>query len=113
MESLGAGVRNLSPTTIRTAGAFLAVAADARNGSLPGDELPGVDPEVSPGCAARSPRRRWRSVLAGAVGERLGGGVQLLACDVGVAAHGREVCVAEVLGDQPSVAGGLAQPRRG
>ena len=75
MESLGAGVRELSPTTIRTAGAFLAVPADARNGSFPGGELLGVDPEVSPGCAARSPRRRWRSVLAGTVSERLGGGV--------------------------------------
>jgi len=91
MESLGAGVRKLSPTTIRTAGAFLAVPADARNGSFPGGELLGVDPEVSPGCAADSPRRRWRSVLAGTVSERLGGGVQLLACDVGIAAHGREV----------------------
>jgi hypothetical protein len=81
--------------------------------SLPGGELPGVDPELLPGCVARSPGRGWRSVLAGAVGERLGGGVQLLACDVGIAAHGREVCVTEVLGDQAGVAGGLAQPRRG
>ena len=112
MESLGAGVRKLSPTTICTARAFLAVAADARNGSLPDGELPWVDPEVSPGCAARSPERRWQSVLAPTVNERLGGGVQLLACDVGIAAHGREVCVTEVLGDQAGVAGGLAQPRR-
>src|SRR5271165_2603780 len=79
MESLGAGVRKLSPTTIRAAGAFLAAAADARNGSIPGGELLGVDREVSPGCAARGPGRQWRSVLAGAVGERLSGGVQLLA----------------------------------
>jgi hypothetical protein len=91
MESLGAGVRKLSPTTIRAAGAFLAGAADARKGSLPRRELPGVDPEVSSGGAARRPGRRWRSVVAGAVGERLGGGVQLIACDVGIAAHGREV----------------------
>jgi hypothetical protein len=73
MESLGAGVRKLSPTTIRAAGAFLAVAADARNGSFPGGELLGVNPEVSPVCTARSSGRRWRSVLAGAVSERLGG----------------------------------------
>ncbi len=108
MESLGAGVRKLSPTTIRAAGAFLAGAADARKGSFPGGELAGMDPDVSPGCVARRPRLRWRSLLARAVGERLGGGVELLACDVGIAAHGREVCVAEVLGDQAGVAGGLA-----
>jgi hypothetical protein len=91
MESLGAGVRTLSPTTIRAAGAFLAVAADARNGSFPGGELLGVDPEVSRGSPARRPGRGWQTLVARAVGERLGGGVELLACDVGIAAHGREV----------------------
>ncbi len=91
MESLGTSVRRPSPTTIRAAGAFLPGVADARKGSFPGGELLGVDPEVSPGCVGRSPG----SVLAGAVSERLGGCVQLLACDVGIAAHGREVCVAE------------------
>ena len=79
MESLGAGVRSLPPTTIHTAGAFLAGAADARKGSLPRGELLGTNHlrgwlwrvgGSSPGaCAA----------LAGGVGERLSCGVELVA----------------------------------
>ena len=44
----------------------------------------------------------------GTVGERLGRGVELLACDVRVARDRGEVCVAEVLGDQAGIAGRLA-----
>jgi hypothetical protein len=38
--------------------------------------------------------------------------VQLVACDMGVAVHGRQIGVVQVLGDQARVAGGAAQPRR-
>ena len=46
-------------------------------------------------------------------GERGGGFVQFLVGDVGVATDRREVCVAEVGGDEAGVAGLLAEPGRG
>jgi hypothetical protein len=39
-----------------------------------------------------------------------GGGVEFVARDVRIAAHGGQVCVAEVLGDQARVGGRLAKP---
>src|SRR5205085_4648205 len=48
----------------------------------------------------RTPSRRE----SGLCGDRLGGGVKLIASDVGVAADGREIGVAKVLSDEAGVA---------
>jgi hypothetical protein len=70
------------------------------------------------GAISRGPRIRRLFITRlrlgrGSIGHRLRRSVQLVAGDVGIAADRRQVGVSEVLGHQPRVAGGLAQPCRG
>src|SRR5271167_1068656 len=113
MESLGAGVRSLPPATIRTANVISSRRSGCSHWSVPGGQLRRIDDLRGRPWPVRGSSRGGYPALAWVAGERLGGGVELLARDVGVAAHRREVCMSEVLGDQPGIACGLAQPRRG
>ena len=79
--------------------------------SIPCRELTGVD--VAPPPAFEGGVRRGdRPRSTHCVGQDLRRVVELGVGNVGVAGHGGEVCVTQVLGDQTRVAGGFSQLRR-
>ena len=108
MEPLGACARE-NPGSARHRESISSRRGGSPQRSVPGRELLRIHAPASPGSPARSAGRGamgWTIAL----GEDAGRDVQLLLCDVRVAGHGGEVGMAEILSDQASVPGGLAQP---